>query len=184
MKRMISKAARRYAKALVQSALEQDILDDVEKDIRFISNTLEDSRDLVVFLKSPIIKKEYKQEVLSKIFDEHVSNETTSLLKLLSEKNREELLGDICVGFIDLYNQHKGIIQVDVTTAFEMDKAQRDNLHKALATSTGKKVKMHLIVDSEIIGGVIVRIDDTVLDGSVKYKIRKLKKQFAVNTAV
>ena len=59
---MISKAARRYAKALLQSALEQDILGDVEKDIRFILNTIEDSRELVVFLKSPIYHQKRRQE--------------------------------------------------------------------------------------------------------------------------
>ncbi|WP_340104836.1 ATP synthase F1 subunit delta [Rhodohalobacter sp. 8-1] len=181
---MISKAARRYANALLQSALEQDILDDVEKDIRFILNTVQDSRDLVVFLKSPIIKTEDKQDVLSTIFHEHISGETKSLLRLLSEKNRENLLEDICQGFIQLYNKHEGIIQVDVTTAYELSKSQTDDLLKALASSTGKKIEMNVTVDEDIIGGLIVRIDDTVLDGSVKHKIRKLKNQFAVGTAV
>lgn len=181
---MISKAARRYAKALLQSALEQDILDDVEKDIRFVLNTVEDSRELVVFLKSPIIKKEDKQQVLSKIFGEHISGETKSLLRLLSEKNRENLLKDICLGFLDLFNEHKGIIQVEVTTAYELNDSQRDKLHKALVSSTGKKVEMNVSVDPEIMGGVIVRIDDTVMDGSVKHKIRKLKNQFAADAAV
>lgn len=181
---MISKAARRYAKALLQSALEQDILDDVEKDMRFILNTLDDSRELVVFLRSPIIKTEDKQQVLSKVFDDHISKETKSLLMLLSEKNRENLLGDICKGFINLYNQHKGIIQVGVTTAYELNDSQRKKLQKALVSSTGKKVEMTINLDEEIMGGIIVRIDDTVIDGSVKYKIRKLKKQFAVSTAV
>lgn len=181
---MISKAARRYANALLQSAQEQDILDEVEKDIQFILKTVQDSRDLVLFLKSPIIKKEDKQKVLSKIFDKHISSETKSLLELLSEKNREALLEDICFGFIQLYNQMKGIIQVDVTTAFEMGKEQTKELHNALAESTGKKVEMEVTVDPGILGGIIVRIDDTVLDGSVKHKIRKLKNQFAVSTAV
>ncbi|SRR6056297_712158 len=181
---MISKAARRYAKALLQSAIEQDILDDVEKDMRFILNTVEDSRKLTVFLKSPIIKKEDKQQVLSKIFDDHISSETKSLLRLLSEKNRENLLEDICKGFIELFNEHKGIIQVAVTTAHELNDSQRKELHDALVSSTGKKVEMEVSVDTEIMGGVIVRIDDTVIDGSVKHKIRKLKNQFAVNSAV
>ena len=181
---MISKAARRYAKALLQSALEQDLLADVEKDIRFISNTIEDSRELVVFLKSPIIKKEDKKEVLAKLFDEHITKETNSLLMLLSEKNREHLLKDICEGFIELYNEHKGIIKVDVTTAYELSDDQKGQLHKALVASTGKDVEMNISTDPELLGGLVVRIDDTVIDGSVKHKIRKLKNQFAVSAAV
>lgn len=181
---MISKAARRYAKALLQSALEQDILGDVENDMRFILNTILDSRELTVFLNSPIIKKEDKQEALSKIFDEHISDETKSLLHLLSDKRRENLLEDICKGFVQLYNQYEGIIQVDVTTAYELSSSQSKDLRKALASSTGKKIEMNVTANSEIMGGIIVRIDDTVMDGSVKYKIRKLKNQFAVNAAV
>jgi F-type H+-transporting ATPase subunit delta len=181
---MISKAARRYAKALLQSAQEQDLLADVEKDIRFISNTIEDSRELVVFLKTPIIKKEDKKDVLSKLFDEHITKETKSLLLLLSEKNRESLLKDICEGFLQLYNEYKGIIKVDVTTAFELSDDQKEKLHKALESSTGKDVEMNITTDEDLLGGLVVRIDDTVIDGSVKHKIRKLKNQFAVTAAV
>ena len=94
------------------------------------------------------------------------------------------MLKDICIGFIELYNEHEGIIRVDVTTAYDLNDSQRKELLDALSTSTGKNVKMDHKVDKEIIGGVIVRIDDTVLDGSVKHKIRKLKNQFAVTAAV
>lgn len=181
---MISKAARRYSKALLQSALEQDILDDVVNDVRFILATVKNSRELTVFLNSPVITPEDKKQALSSIFDEHISKETRSLLRLLSEKQRENLLQDICLGFIKLYNEYKGIIQVDVTSAFELDEKEKKSLHEALIQSTGKKVEMDVQIDPDIMGGIIVKIDDTVLDGSVRHKIRKLKNQFAVTTAV
>lgn len=181
---MISKAARRYAKALLQSALEQNILDEVIKDIRFVLSTVEDSRELTLFLNSPVIKPEDKKQVLAKIFDEHISGETISLLRLLSEKQRENLLTDICLGFVRLYNQHEGIIQVQVISAYELDDSEKKSLHEALGKSTGKKVEMDVEIDPDILGGIIVKIDDTVLDGSVRHKIRKLKNQFAANAAV
>lgn len=182
--RMISKAARRYAKALLQSAVEQDILDEVQADMQFIQNTVEDSKDLMVFLKSPIIKPVDKQQVLTAIFGKHISNETKGLLRLLSEKHREGLLKDICRGFFELYNEHQGIIHVQVTAAYEPDEKQKSSLQKELEESTGKQVEMDLSIDPSIQGGLIVRINDTVLDGSVKHKIRMLKNQFAAEAAV
>ncbi|MFO7847256.1 MAG: ATP synthase F1 subunit delta [Balneolaceae bacterium] len=181
---MIPKAARRYAKALLQSAVEQDILDEVQADMRFILNTEQDSKDLTVFLKSPVISPEVKKQALLAIFEKHLSKETLGLLRLLSEKHREGLLGDICRGFFNLYNEHQGILHVQVTAAFEPEEQQKKALIKELESSTGKKIKMDLTIDSSIQGGLIVRINDTVLDGSVKHKIRKLKKQFAADAAV
>jgi len=181
---MVSKAARRYAKALLQSALELDKLGKVKNDIRFIYETVEDSNDLRVFLKSPIIKSEDKLKALSSIFGKHISKETMDLLRLLSEKRRENLLKDICTGFLQLYNEHQGIIQVDVVSAFELDTKQKKVLEDELVEKTGKKVEMDVTVNSNLIGGLVVKIGDTVIDGSVKHKIRMLKNQFAVNTAV
>lgn len=181
---MVSKAARRYAKALLQSALEKDKLGKVKKDIRFIYETVEDSNDLRIFLKSPIIKSEDKLKALSDIFGKHISNETMDLLRLLSEKRREKLLKDICTGFLELYSEHMGIIRVDVVSAFELDTKQKEALQDELVERTGKKVEMDITVNPNLIGGLVVKIGDTVIDGSVKHKIRMLKNQFAVNTAV
>lgn len=181
---MISKAARRYANALLQSAIEQKNLDDVVDDIRFIRNTLDGSRDLIVFLRSPVIESEVKLSILLSIFKSHISELSIQLLKLLSEKNREALLPDLCEGFIELYNNHCGIVKIDVTTAFEMDQKQQNSLHQQLEKRTGKTVKMHVDVDSGLVGGLVVKIGDTVIDGSVKHKIRMLKNQFAVDAAV
>jgi len=181
---MISKAARRYANALLQSAIEQKKLEDVVDDIRFIGNTLDGSRELTVFLRSPIIESEVKLDSLLSIFKSHISELSVQLLNLLSEKNREALLPDICEGFIELYNNHCGIVKIDVLTAFEMDKKQQKSLHQQLENHTGKTVKMNVAVDSGLIGGLVVKIGDTVIDGSVKHKIRMLKNQFAVDAAV
>jgi len=181
---MVSKAARRYAKALLQSALEKNKLGEIEKDIRFIQNTLDDSRELKVFLRSPVITTENKLKGLNSIFGKKVSDETKSLFRLLSEKRRESLLAEICTGFIQLYNDHQGLIQVEVETAYPMSDSQKKELQKELSEKTGKKVQMNVVENKELIGGLVIKIGDTVIDGSVKHKINKLKKQFAVGTAV
>ena len=176
---MSAKAAKRYANAFLETAIEQKSLDEAYDDIMLIHNTLQSSNELRLFLKSPIIKKEQKKEALISIFEKQTGKLTVNLLHILSEKGREELLADITKHFIELYNIYHGIIEVDVHSASEMESNQLQSLINKLEVVTGKKVKARTAVRDELIGGALVRIDDTVIDGTVKYKLNELKDRFA-----
>lgn len=180
---MSAKAARRYANAMLQSAIEKDILEEVHMDMELIHNTVTGSRDLVLFLKSPVIKNDIKRKALMGIFEDRVKPETSILLNLLLDKNREQLLEAICKSYLDLYNVHKGIIDVGVFSAFDLADDQKKDLLKMLEQSTGKKVILDFTTDKSLRGGLAVRIDDTVIDGTIKHKISQLKNQFAANAA-
>ncbi len=175
---MIAKAATRYANAFIKSAIEQDKLEKARTDILLIQDVLQNSSDLRLFLKSPLIKKEVKTSALLEVFKGKLDELTISLLQLVSEKGREELLFDITVSLVDLYNKHMGIIDVHITTSLALDKKQTNSLQNKLEAETGKKVNLHTSVDKKLIGGLQVRIDDTVIDGSVKYKLNQLKEKF------
>ena len=177
---MSSKAARRYAQAYMETAIERGILEDVKQDMNLIGELLNGSRELRAFLKSPIVKQEQKKAALDEIFSTDTHDLTVKLLALLIEKNRESLLEKITGHFLELYNIHHGIIVVNVTSAFELDDKQIATLKSQLESSTGKNVQMNRTVDSELIGGMMVRIDDTVIDGSVKFKLNQLKEQFSL----
>lgn len=179
---MVSKAARRYANAYLKTAIEKDSLEEVRKDMLFITNTIQDSSELSVFLKSPIIKKSVKKSALEAIFKDKVGELSVNLINILSEKGRENLLYGVGKGFMELYNSYKGIIVVDVRIAFELPDDQKALLQSALESDTGKKVQMNVTVDESLIGGLTVRIDDTVIDGSVKYKLSQLKDKFTAAT--
>lgn len=172
---MSSKAARRYANAFLQTALETEQLENCRKDILFVKETIEGSRELQLFLKSPIVKKEKKLAVLKELFEKNVSDLTFRLIQVLSSKDREQLLEEITNMFIKLYNRHEGIIEVGVSGAMELDETQLQDLKDELQESTGKSVNIHQAVDEELIGGIKVRIEDTVIDGTVKYKLTQLK---------
>ena len=172
---MSSKAARRYANAFLLTALETEQLETCRQDILFIKETIEDSRELQLFLKSPIVKKEKKFAVLKELFEKNVGDLTFRLIEVLSSKDREQLLEGITNMFIKLYNRHEGIIEVGVSGAMKMDETQLQDLKKELQESTGKSVNIHQVVDEELIGGIKVRIEDTVIDGTVKYKLSQLK---------
>lgn len=176
---MSSKAARRYAQAFLETAIEKDILEEAKEDMNRIGDLMKSSKELRLFLKSPLVKQEQKKGALDEIFGSNVHNLTANLLDLLLEKNREDLLGAITEHFAALYNIHHGIIEVDVTSAYEMDQKQVTGMKSQLEAATGKKVQMNRTVDKELIGGIMVRIDDTVIDGSVKFKLNQLKEQFS-----
>ena len=180
---MSSKAARRYAYAYHETALENKILETVKDDVELISNTLESSKELRVFLKSPLVNKDQKQAALLEIFEKKVQPLTIQLMKILTEKSRESLLGMILNHFTDYYNVHHGIVEIDITSAFELDNDQVSNLIKQLEIKTGKKIELNRMVDSDLLGGMMVRIDDTVIDGSVKHKLSQLKNRLT-STAV
>jgi F-type H+-transporting ATPase subunit delta len=179
---MIPKAAGRYARAILEVAVDSDSLEKEKEDMQFINLTIESSRELKLFLQSPLIKKAIKINVLKEIFEGKVQQSTMNLLILLAEKSREKLLLDITRSFISLYKKHHGIIDVKVETAFELDEDQKTKLLKVLESETGKKVQMDLNVQKELMGGLTVRIDDTIIDGSVKYKLSQLKESFTAAT--
>lgn len=180
---MISKAARRYASAFLHTAIEIDKLELIKQDMLFLVETLSGSRDLELFLKSPIIKRSDKAEVLKSIFDEHIQKETRQFLSLLVSKGREDLISQICSSFVNKYNLHQGIINIDVFTATDLVGDQKESLISTLETSTGKKVQLNTFVDKNLIGGIAVKIDDTVVDGTIKHKLSQLKNQFAATAA-
>jgi F-type H+-transporting ATPase subunit delta len=175
---MVLKAARRYASALLVTAIEQDILEEVKDDMLLIKQTVSDSSELRLFLRSPIIKKEFKKAALDEIFENKIQKLTSDLISILSQKGRENILMGITQSFGELYNGHHNIIEVDVRTAFELNKDQKSSLHKELESVTGKTVLMHIEKNEDLIGGLTVRIDDTVIDGSAKYKLNQLKEKF------
>jgi len=175
----IAKVARRYAFALLQMAEEQGSLNKVVEDVQLINNTLQDSRDLVLMLKSPIVKPGDKKEVMHKLFSSKLDELTIRFIDLLIKKNREKLIDQVFAAFREEYNKHQGILEVQVNTSAGLDKKQIKSLKKSLHERTGKKIELEIAVDKSLIGGMAVRIDDTVVDGTIKHKIEQLEHLFS-----
>lgn len=179
---LVSKTARRYASALLQFAQEEDSVEETLEDMTLIHNTLEGSRELVAFLRSPVIRYDDKMEALEEMFSERAQKSTILFLKLLARKGRIKLLDQVTEAFREQYNRYAGIVEVDVFSASPLGDEQRENLHRTLEEKTGKKVNMTLSVDRELRGGLAVRIDDTVIDGTVKHKLEELLDQLTGGT--
>ena len=132
---------------MFQSAVELGILEECNRDMDLIHETIEAASDLELFLKSPIIKKDDKRQVLLKVFEKNVTKETMVLIHLLVSKGRESTLKQIAQRFSELYKEHKNILDVEVQTAFELDDQQTSELRKALENVTRKIVHLKTQVD-------------------------------------
>ncbi|WP_138429352.1 ATP synthase F1 subunit delta [Fodinibius saliphilus] len=177
-----TKAARRYATALLELAEERDEVKQILEDIQFVHNTLEGSRELVVFLKSPVIKFDDKIGALEKLFFDDLNEPTKLFMKLLAKKDRINLLDQIVKAFIEKYKEYAGIITVDVFVARELSEDQKSGLHNELEEKTQKTVDMDITVDESLKGGMAIRIDDTVIDGTVKHKLEELEESLLTTT--
>lgn len=167
-------AARRYAKGLLQLGKEAKSLDVLLADMQFIRSTFESSMSFHKMLQSPVIRDEKKLSIVLEVFKGKVSETTERLIEVLSEKSRIGLLFHISKAFETLYNVHAGILEISISTAFDLDAKQVDQLVNSMAKSTGKKIKASVIADKKLIGGVSIKYNDTVIDGSVRNKLEQM----------
>jgi F-type H+-transporting ATPase subunit delta len=174
----MSRAAIRYAKAILDIAQTSGRSDEVNKDMNSIVSAITESPELKHFLTSPIIKIEYKKSVLSEIFSS-VQAETKSLFDLLFENKRFEILEAIAKEYNKLFDESKGIEVAKVTTALPITPELETKVLAKIAEFSKKKITLQNIVDPEIIGGFILRVGDQQYNASVASKLSELKREFS-----
>ena len=172
---IISKVAKRYATALFLEAKNRDELENVAGDMQRINDTIAGSRELLVFLKSHIISRDNKYSTLKQLFYKDISELSRQFISLILEKRRENQLAGITSFFETLYNKEQGLLDIEVFVVEKPDSGQEKALKKALETRTGSKVNLSYIEDKSLKGGMAVRINDTVIDGTIKHKLQQLE---------
>jgi F-type H+-transporting ATPase subunit delta len=173
----VLRIANRYAEALMNNANEFGLLQKVSNDLLEIQNIINGSLDFRLFLKSPVIKNEKKQQVLEAAFQNTVDPMTLRFLLLLTEKNRENVLPQIIEAFFRLQDELLGIVNVKVRAASELTNHQRLQLEQKFESISHKKIRIKDSVDKQLIGGFIARVGDTVFDGSVRRQLELLKQR-------
>lgn len=168
---------RRYATALFNAASKAGVVDAVESDLGLVGYTIESSPALWDAMVSPIIPPAKKRQILGDIFGGKVQEITLAYLGLLMDKRREEALRVTESEYVLLANEARGIVQAEVTSATPLDEDQEARLVSKLAATTGKKIELAKRVDPAVIGGVLVRIGDTVIDGSVRGQLAALREK-------
>lgn len=168
--------AGRYAEALYEIAVAQEIVDKMEEELKAVANLLEEEPDLKKVLYHPRITAAEKKDVLRNLLADKVSETTMNFLSLVVDRQRENYLADMVEVFVDYANKARNISDVEVTSAMELDEAKRARLVETLGGMTGKDVRVNYSVDPSLIGGIVVRIGDKVMDGSVKARLDSLRE--------
>ena len=175
-----SRAAIRYAKAVLSLASDQKAESVVDKDMKLIAQTIAENEDLDKLLKSAIIKSELKKEMLNKLFPK-LNDMTSNLFEVLVSNKRIDILGDIVIKYSVLFDELKGKERAIVTTALPMTKDLEVKVLKKVKELTSKSVELENIVDESIIGGFILTIGDKQYNASVANNLNKLKREFTLN---
>lgn len=175
-----SKAARRYAKALLSYAIEQNELKTVAAEMSLIADTCATSRDLVILLKSPVVQPSKKRAILDKVFAGNIGTITLNFLKLITQKKREDHLPEIANAFQAVYREHQGIVTAEIITAAPLTEEGKKKAFDFI-TSLYDKIELTEKVDKSLIGGFIIRVGDKQYDESVVRKLNNLKREFSKN---
>lgn len=178
-----SKAALRYAKAIISLAKDKGVTKEVNEDMILINETIDGSGDLRTFLKSPVIKDSIKKNALLEIF-KNVNGITIGMFNILMENNRLEILSRVASKYMFLYNEMNNVQVAKVTTAFPLAPGLEAKIQQKVKELTGNKAKIENVVDESIIGGFILRVGDIQYNGSVQAQLTNLKREFNNNTYV
>jgi F-type H+-transporting ATPase subunit delta len=171
-----SQISVRYAKALFQSASEQDLLDQVFKDMEELTSTCK-LEDFQYMLEVPTLQPSQKIKLLASIFEKHFSKISLSMINLVVKNKRESFLPGIARNFKGLYRKEKGICTASLVTAQQVDESALDGIRKLIKKAYDSEVEMTTSVDGDVIGGFILTIEDMRYDASVASNLKKLKKQ-------
>jgi F-type H+-transporting ATPase subunit delta len=173
----MSRAAIRYAKAIIETAVSSGKTKQVNDDMKSIIAAVVSSTELKEFLASPIITSDVKMKALSEVFSS-VQAETNSLFRLLKENKRFEILEAIAVQYNSLFDELNGVEVANVTTAFPITADLEAKILAKAATISTKKITIQNTVDPSIIGGFVLRIGDKQYNASVSNRLQELKREF------
>ena len=174
----MSRAAIRYAKAILETAVSSGKANQVNEDMKSIIAAVDSSADLNQFLASPIITSDLKMNALSEVFSS-VQAETKSLFRLLQENKRFQILAAIAIQFNTQFDEMNGVEVANVTTAFPITADLEAQILAKAATISTKKLTIKNTVDTSIIGGFILRIGDKQYNASVSNRLQELKREFS-----
>ena len=171
--------AKRYAAALLNAALKANIAEQVAEEARSLQETFRENPDFRHFLVSPQPLVKDKKDLIEAVLKGRASELLVRLLFLLIDKKRITLVDEITEAYVLAFEKHMGIIVATVITAIEIDGAMEEKVRAKIAGDSGKKIRLDTRVDPAIIGGMILVIEDKIIDGSVRHEITKMKRELA-----
>jgi F-type H+-transporting ATPase subunit delta len=176
----VEEIAEVYSRALFEVAKENDVLDRIRDELNEFTDALEDedNRELRLFFYSPYFSSEEKAEAVEKVVSD-ADERFVNFLKLLAERHRQPVLPRVRRRFQSLWAEENRLLPVNVTAAVELDDELVKGIGKRIEEQTGRKVELSSNVDPEVLGGLVVRVGNMVLDASVRNRLEQIRKQVA-----
>jgi F-type H+-transporting ATPase subunit delta len=168
--------ARSYAEALLELAQADDAAELYAAELRQIVQLIESEADFRFFLETPRVELRDKKRVLQEVLEGKIPQRLLRFLLVVVDKRRQRVLPEIAAEFDKLVDEHFGRLQVDVTMAEEPDAKARANIKKHLDTLFAAEVLPRFRADPRIIGGVVVRVGDRIMDGSIRHRLQGLRR--------
>lgn len=168
----------RYALAIYEIAKELNRVEDMYKELKIVMETYELNIDFKNFINHPLVKKDDKKEFISKVFSKEVSGETMNLLHYLIDKTRLAQIKAIVTEYLKLYYERNQIVEAEATFAVEPTKEQVEKLVSKLQAKIKKEVRISTKIDKAILGGVVIRIGDQIIDASIKKEIEAFRNNY------
>jgi F-type H+-transporting ATPase subunit delta len=168
--------ARRYAKGLFAAAREEQVLDRVEQELRVLTPILSAPREMRL-MNSPCINSDEKRRMIEKALGAGCSTAIMNLLVTLAERRRMKAFPELARAFRGLLDAHRGIVRVKARLAAQTTEAALAGMKAKLASTLGKDVEVEPEVDPSLIGGATIVMNDTILDGSVKGALERLRER-------
>lgn len=166
-----------YARSMLELATERKQADEIGLEMSGLKDVLSQNPAFSAFLSDPGIGATERTATLDKLFRGRVSQLVLNFLGVLNNKGRLKLLGPIAQAYNDLLEEQKGNVEVDVTVAHKLTPDQLEQVRRRVSESLGKNALVHQHVDPEIIGGLVLRVEDRLIDASVKYQLVAMRER-------
>jgi F-type H+-transporting ATPase subunit delta len=170
--------AQVYARSLFEVAREQGKLDELREQLGQLADALNDHRELAMFFFSPYFSTNEKQQALTRLLD-GAAPELVNFLELLIEKHRMPVIYRIRLEFERLWDEENKTLPVEITSAIALDEQTTVSLGRTIGERTGRKVTLAARVDPDILGGVIIRVGNSILDASIRNRLEQLRRHVA-----
>ena len=175
--------AARYAKAIIDLAEEQKLVEPIKGDMELFLRTLKANPELKAVLANPIVSHSKKVHILDDIFASKVNKTSLAFFKLMVNKSRGEVLYATAGEFVNLYDIKHNIVHASVTSATALSDANKKVMIADIEAATGGTVKLETKIDANLIGGFVLTVGDRQVDTSIASDLHKLKKEFANRAA-
>ena len=164
-----------YAEALLQVVSENDLTEEMVKEVKQLLSLINDSPDLEKTLSSPVLETDTKKKIIIEIFSEKINSSLLNFLKLLADRQRIGIVTSILDRFLEIYRENSNIALATVTSAVELTDEQKSLITKKIINIAGtEKLELVTKIDPSLIGGFVASVGSKVIDASLASQIRKL----------